>query len=120
MSDFDGSIYVDLDFDKQFSKYLFDERKTDFIFNAKKDLESTTRFQIPTGYSITQLPKDLSISSKNYDMEVKFDKQDNTIIYKKVFKIKNATIETSDFKEWDAFIKKLNNVYNEQIILTKQ
>ena len=120
VSDFDGSIYIDLDFDKQFSKYLFKKRKTDFIFSTKKDLESTTRLEIPSGYTISGIPEDIAVSSKNYDMTVKFKKDNNALIYKKVFKIKNATIETSDFEEWNAFIEQLNSVYNEQIILTKQ
>jgi hypothetical protein len=120
VSDFDGSIYIDLDFDKQFSKYTFSKRKTDFIFSTKKDVESTMRLEMPSGYSISELPKDINISSKNYDMEVQFKKDGNALIYKKFFKIKNATIETSDFEEWNAFIEQLNSVYNEQIILTKQ
>lgn len=120
ISSFDESIYVDLDFDKQFSNYSFDKRKNNFIFSSKKDLESTTKLTIPSGYKVSKLPEDISVSSKNYDMSVKFSKQDNTIIYKKFFKIKNATIETTDFEEWNDFIKRLNSIYNEQIILTKQ
>ena len=50
---------------------------------------------------------------------VNFTKNANRIIYKKLFRIKNAKIETNDFEEWNEFIAKLNAVYNEQIILTK-
>ena len=52
-------------------------------------------------------------------MSVNFKTENNKLIYKKLFKIKNAKIETNDFEEWNAFIEQLNTVYKEQIILTK-
>jgi hypothetical protein len=120
VSVFDESVYIDLDFDKEFSNHNFDERKTDYIFSSKKDIESITKLEIPSGYTISHLPENISVSSKNYDMSINFEKKNNTIIYKKAFKIKNAKIETSDFDEWNTFIKSLNTTYNEQIIITKQ
>ena len=120
VSAFDNDIYIDLDFDKQFSNYSFDKRKTNFIFGSKQDLESTTSLKIPSGYKVSHLPENITVSSQNYDMSVEFSEQNNAIVYKKLFKIKNAKIETVDFEEWNTFIEKLNNIYNEQIILTKQ
>ena len=120
VSSFDDIIYVDIDFDKEFAKFDFDERKTDYIFSYKKALESITILEIPENYKISQLPKNISIKSDNYELSVDFSQQNNTISYKKLFSIKNAKIEKSDFKQWDEFISKLKNVYNEQIIITKQ
>jgi hypothetical protein len=120
VSSFDDIIYVDIDFDKEFAKFDFDERKTNYIFSYKKALESITILEIPGNYKISQLPKNISIKSDNYELSVDFSQQNNTISYKKIFSIKNAKIEKSDFKQWDEFISKLKNVYNEQIIITKQ
>jgi len=119
VSSFDDQVYIDLDFDKELSNFIMDERKTDYIFSSKKDLESTTRLEIPQGYNISHLPENISVSSDNFDMSVMFEKENNVIVYKKEFRIKNAKIETSDFEEWNGFIKKLDALYNEQIILTK-
>ncbi|MFT4804054.1 MAG: hypothetical protein ACJAZK_000406 [Psychroserpens sp.] len=119
ISSFDGQIYIDLDFDKELSGYTMEKRHTDFIFDTKKDLESITRLTIPTGYTITHLPENINVSSTNFDMQVNFTKENNTLIYKKFFKIKYAKVEINDFEEWNEFITKLNAVYNEQIILTK-
>ncbi len=120
VSSFDDIIYVDIDFDKEFAKFDFDKRKTDYIFSYKKALESITILEIPANYKISQLPKNISIKSDNYELSVDFSQQNNTISYKKIFSIKNAKIEKSDFKQWDEFISKLKNVYNEQVIITKQ
>lgn len=119
VSSFDNQVYIDLDFDKELSNFILEERKTDYIFGSKKDLESVTRLEIPQGYNISQIPENISVSSDNFDMSVNFSKENNVIIYKKQFRIKHAKIETSDFDEWNGFIKKLDALYNEQIILTK-
>ena len=36
------------------------------------------------------------------------------------FSLIETLLETADFEEWNGFIKKLNTLYNEQIILTKE
>ncbi|MGJ8593293.1 MAG: transglutaminase-like domain-containing protein [Aquaticitalea sp.] len=120
VSSFDDLIYVDLDIDKELSNYELEKRKTNFIFDSKKDLETNLRLEIPSGYKVSHMPENIAVKSKNYDMSVHFSKEGNAILYKKRFKIKNAQIETTDFEEWNDFIKKLNAIYNEQIILTKE
>jgi hypothetical protein len=119
VSTFDNSIYIDLDLNKEFSGYELEDRDVDYIFSSKKHLESTTELKIPEGYSVTHVPNDLKVSSDNYDLSVSFKNENNTLIYKKRFQIKNAKIETKDFEEWNSFIKDLNTLYQEQIILTK-
>ncbi len=119
VSTFDNSIYIDLDLNKEFSGYELEDRDVDYIFSSKKHLESTTELKIPEGYNVTHVPNDLEVSSDNYDLSVSFKNENNTLIYKKRFQIKNAKIETKDFEEWNSFIKDLNTLYQEQIILTK-
>jgi Transglutaminase-like superfamily/Domain of Unknown Function with PDB structure (DUF3857) len=120
VSAFDDDIYIDIDFDKELSNLNLEKRKTNYLFRYKKDVESITTLQIPVGYKATHLPENLAVSSENYDLKVTFSQQENTITYEKHFAFKNAKIETSDFDEWNKFIKSLNNIYNQQIILTKQ
>ncbi|WP_431134503.1 transglutaminase-like domain-containing protein [Psychroserpens mesophilus] len=119
VSSFDNQVYIDLDFDKELSNFIMEERHTDYIFRSKKDLESVTHLEIPQGYKISHLPENISVASDNFNMSVNFSRENNVIIYKKQFRIKHAKIETSDFEEWNGFIKKLDALYNEQIILNK-
>jgi len=119
VSSFDDQVYIDLDFDKELSTHKMEKRKTDFIFSSKKDLESVTRLTIPSGYKVSHLPEDIAVSSDNYDMKVMFKTVDQSVVYKKQFRIKNAKVETSDFEQWNTFIDQLNALYNEQIILSK-
>lgn len=120
VSSFDNTIYIDLDLEKELSGYNFEKRKTDFVFDYKKHLKSTTTLKIPEGYKIESLPKDISVSNDNYNLKVSFVESNNSIVYKKDFEITKNVIKTTDFTEWNGFIKNLNTIYNEQITLTKQ
>ena len=118
VSSFDNSVYIDLDINKELKDFLLEERKTDYLFDYKKNLESTTILEIPSEYLVEHIPQDLSVSSQNFDVQVSFEKLENSIVYKKSFNIKNAKIETSDFEQWNEFISNLRAIYNEQIVLT--
>ena len=120
VSSFDDTMYIDLDLEKELSGSNFEKRKTDYVFDYKKHLESTTTLKIPDGYKIGSLPKDIAITNDNYNLKVSFKQSDNTIIYKKNFEITESVIKKTGFNEWNDFIKNLNTLYNEQITLTKQ
>ena len=120
VSSFDNETYINIDFDKELALYNFKERKLDYLFRTKKILESTTKLTIPNNYDISYLPESISIKSDDFDLAVKYSKTGNVIEYKKIFILKNAIVKTTDFDKWNDFNKKLNKIYNEQIILKKQ
>lgn len=120
VSSFDNIIYIDLDLDKELAKFKFKDRKTAYLFNYKKNLETTTTLTFPNNYKVESLPKNISLISDDFDIKVTFTQNANQIIYKKQFKIKNAKITSKDFDKWNEFNEKLNNIYNEQITLIKQ
>ena len=120
VSSFDNEMYVDLDYDSQFSEYDFKERKTDFEFDYKKEYESVTTLQVPAGYSVTRLPAAYSVANDVYAMDVSYEQKGSDIVYKKHFLIKTGTIRKADFAKWNASIASIKNVYNDQITLTRQ
>ena len=120
VTSFDNDYYIDIDFDKELANLELKKRKTNYVFSYKRELESVTDLKIPEGYEVTYLPENLSVNHDNYDVSVTFSQKENTITYKKNFSLKNAEIETADFEEWNDVIKKLNSIYSDQIIITKQ
>ena len=120
VSSFDNEMYIDLDYEQEFSEYDFKERKTDFEFDFKREYESVTTLQIPAGYTVTRLPAAYSYANDAYAMNVSYEQQGNNILYKKHFLVKTATIKKADFATWNASVASLKNVYNDQITLTKQ
>ncbi|NUY81737.1 transglutaminase domain-containing protein [Flavobacterium sp. MAH-1] len=119
VSSFDGEIYVDIDFMKEFNDFDFKERKTDYEFDYKSDYLSSVTLQIPAGYKVTKLPENINVSGKDYDVAITFTQTPKEIICKKNFVFKNGVIKTTEFTAWNDFIKNLNTIYNQQIVLSK-
>ena len=117
VSSFDGEIYLDLDFDKDFSSYDFSERESDFVFDFKEEFESITELEIPENYKVVQFPKNIEVTTADYDISLSYSLKGNTVLYKKRFLLKNEKILASNFKTWNSMIKKLKDTYNDQIIL---
>ncbi len=120
VSSFDDEVYITIDLDKELKTLELKDRNLDFIFSSKKNLESTTSLHIPDTYTISSVPNNLDVDTKNYKLSLHFEQKGNTIIYKKNFTIKNAKIEKSDFENWNASVNKLKKIYSEQIILNKK
>ncbi len=43
-----------------------------------------------------------------------------TVIYNKTIVVNKPILLTSDFASWNAFVKDINNFYNDQVVLVKQ
>ena len=119
VSSFDNDIYIDIDFDKQFVDFDLKKRKTDYVFDYKQDLESVTNLKIPTNYTISQIPESLEFSNENFEVQIDFQQKEDIIAYKKRFYIKKSQVNTSGFEDWDKLLSNIKNIYNQQIILTK-
>ncbi|MEH6763897.1 MAG: transglutaminase-like domain-containing protein [Aequorivita antarctica] len=119
VSSFDDEIYINLDYNQEYGKWLFNERNTDYEFAHKEYLSSEINLELPKGYKITDLPEGIDVNTKNYKIFVDFEITDNVLHYKKIFVMKNAVVKKSNFKEWNETIKSLQSIYNQQIILVK-
>ncbi|MDP2687390.1 MAG: transglutaminase-like domain-containing protein [Aequorivita sp.] len=119
VTSFDDEIYINLDYNKEYGKSLLNDRKTDYEFDHKQYLSSEINLQLPEGYKIAELPNGIDVNTHNYKIFVDFEVTDNVLHYKKVFIMKNAIVEKSNFKEWNETIKALQSIYNQQIILVK-
>lgn len=120
VSSFENDIYVDLDYTNEFKNFEFKDRKTDYVFDSKKNMVSNTKLAIPSGYKVAKMPEDLTVSEDNFSAKITFSKTDTEILYNKSFIFKNAVIKVNEMNKWNEFIKKLNELYNQQIVLTKQ
>lgn len=119
VSSFDNEMYIDLDFDEEFSGLDFKERKTDYEFDYRHEYVSDITVDIPAGYKVTRLPAALKADTPQYSFNVSYEQKGNTIYYKKHFIVKSEVIKKADFKQWNETIGKLKAIYNDQITLTK-
>lgn len=119
VSSFDNEIYIDLENRNEYKDFIFKDRKNDYEFDFKKNYESNIALTIPSGYQVSKLPENLSIDEEDFSISITFQKTQKEIIYKKSFIFKNAVIKANEMEKWNAFVKKMNEVYNQQITLSK-
>lgn len=120
VSDFDNDMYIDLEYMNEYKSFELKDRKTDYEFDYKTNYESNVSLAIPAGYKVTKIPENLTINENNFAVDVKFIQTGNEISCKKSFIFKNGVIKANEVEKWNAFVKNLQETYNQQIILSKQ
>jgi len=120
VSGFDNDMYIDLEYMNEFKNWEMKDRKTDYEFDYKNNYESNITLAIPPGYKVRKLPENLTVKETNYDIAITYQQTDKEIIYKKSFVFKNGVIKANEMSKWNAFNQSLTNLYNQQIVLTKQ
>ncbi len=120
ISAFENELYIDIDYYKSYKDLDFEKRKTAFQFPYKTFKKTTTTLKIPEGYTIKELPANLSVKNEDFDISFNYTLKEGKILYEKTINFSNAQIKKSTFKEWQSFYKKLKDQYQQQIILTKK
>ncbi len=120
VSNFGKEYYIDLDFRKELGSFTFDtsERTHDYWFDYKMNVHRETELSLPAGYTVTGVPANVEIKNSDYEFIVQYIKQKDKLIYKKTLVIKNPRLSKTKFAQWNKDIEKLNQAYNEQIVLT--
>lgn len=119
VSAFDNEMYIDLDFKREFSKLDLKERKSDFEFPFKENYNAVIKLEIPAGYKVSKLPESISVSTKNYKVNINCQQVGGEIVYSKSFEFGNGLLKSTEFADWNTLLAKVNKIYNEQITLTK-
>jgi hypothetical protein len=120
ISEFDGTIYLDIDPAKNASGWIFRDRKSGYKFHMKQKELVKTELEIPQGYKVKSLPEDFSLSNDLVDISLSYQLSENKIIYEKQIHFKKRLIQKSDFETWNAAFDSFQEKLSRQITLTKQ
>ena len=116
---FSDELYIELDPYKEFNFFsIEEERVDDFYIGEKIDLAAEISLQIPAGYQIKHLPDELSLSTDYYTMKCAYELVGKEIKYVKTFRFYKSIIPVEEFEDWNSAIKRLNQFYEDQIILS--
>jgi transglutaminase-like putative cysteine protease len=114
-------LYVIMDWDKDFGNLEFtDERKNDYEFNYKYNYNIQTELVIPDGYKVDYLPKSMKKATPYYSFEGSYVTKGKSIVYNKTITVNKPILLKTEFTNWNAFVKEINNFYNDQVVLVKQ
>ncbi|MDP4261503.1 MAG: transglutaminase domain-containing protein [Bacteroidota bacterium] len=116
-----NEIYVVMDWDKEFSGLEFDaDRKNDYEFNYKYNFNIQTELAVPDGYKVDYVPASFKKNTPNYSFEGSYTNKGKSVLYNKTIIVNKPILLKSEFDSWNAFIKEINNFYNDQVVLVKQ
>jgi hypothetical protein len=117
----DGSeTYVKFETESYFSKSELDTNGIlDFTYNMPINISVENTMEVPAGYKVAKLPKDLSLESSYATIKLGYMVVNNKIIYKRTYVIPTGIIPREKFVEWNNFQKELKKYYATQIELTK-
>jgi transglutaminase-like putative cysteine protease len=120
VTSFDNDLYIDLDWNKTFKNLTMeDDRMSDYYFERKINTRTVKKLKVPAGYKVSHLPSNLSKKHDDFSITVNFEQRGGELFYTNEIIVSHGLIRKADFKTWNAFIKELNDVYNDQIVLTK-
>lgn len=120
LTQFGKELYLDLDFRKNFNDFTFDtsKRKLDYWFTFKSIIEQETELILPVGATVKSMPSALTINNQNISITANYNQVKNKLFYKKTIQLKNPHLSKANFASWNSDMKKLNEFYQEQVVIT--
>ena len=113
--------YVSIDFSNDLEALIAeDKRKNDLEVDENILRDYTTEFKIPEGYKVKYLPAPVQLGKEAYNFSVSYTQEGNRILMKKHILMKNQILDIHDVASWNSDLKKLKDINNEQIIITKE
>lgn len=94
-------------------------RISDLYFGEKIFEITTNELEIPSGYSVTSIPKNIEIKTDYYGFSINYSTNNNKIICTKTIVTNTTTVPKKHFEKWNSDIKLLNKSQQEQVVLTK-
>jgi hypothetical protein len=118
---FDKETYLDIDNRRNLENYKIDtgQRTLPYWFPFKNHLVFETEISVPPGNTVSTLPQNLMIRRSDYSFNGSYSFNAGKIIYKNEIILGQTELEPGDFSQWNKDIQRLNDFYNEQIVLTK-
>lgn len=116
-----NEIFVEMDTRKDFAFSQIDtiQHKSDINFRYCELTIREEYLEIPDGYQVISLPKNLHIDNNNYRIDVAYHTIGNKIRYRKEIEIMDIWLKKENFTQWNNDINSLKKNYMEQIILKR-
>ena len=114
-------LYINLNLDRSWSNDLFDleERKVARETDYKYVDRDVVVMKVPEGYEVDYIPENAKWKSDAFGFTISYKVEGNEVIQTKERFIDTLMIETSQFEDWNNMIKKLDDAYQEVIVLKK-
>jgi len=114
-------IYINLNLKQDETDFKFeDDRENDIEVTYKSAYDYHTTLEIPEGYIVDYLPKDVLVSNEFMDSKTTYETIDKTIVYKHQLEMNFLTLDTKQQKILSDAIKAVEKSFKETIVIKKQ
>lgn len=114
-------IYINLNLRKDETDFKFeDDRENDIEVTYKSFYDYVTTLEVPVGYIVDYLPKDVSLSNEFMDSKITYETIDNTIVYKHQLEMNFLTLNPKQQQTVSDAIKVVEKSFKETVVLKKQ
>jgi len=96
------------------------DRKNPVQLNFPINKQDSIIYEIPAGYQISGMPKDLLINSEFGNYTISYQQKKNLVVVFKSFILKAGDYTLSQYKDFYAFVKKIYDSENYSYIITKK
>jgi hypothetical protein len=114
-------LYVNMQLDKTYQNFILDSalRTAPKEIDYKNNETDITILELPPGYTSSCMPPDRKFDGGDFGFEITYREEGNRIIATKKIWINTLMVDPSQFAQWNEFVGKLTEAYNENITLKK-
>lgn len=114
------NIYINLVLDKSMTDAILEDRTVAIENEYKYINRNVTRLNIPDGYEITTLPRDLEGTSDHFGYHISYDLQEDEIIVTKEYYVDYLLMQPDQFESWNEIISEYTKACRKALVLSKK
>ncbi len=119
--DLGDEFYLDLDPSRDLENVkVVEGRKSNWYFDERYNRNTKISFKIPKGYSVDHHPKDVNITSDDFELHITHVVTADYVEIEKRIKIPQGEISKAYSDAWETGVRELNSYYEDRVILKKE
>ena len=99
------------------NKSIEPKRPLPYDIGSRRAFREELYLEIPEGMMLATLPRDVVISDPKYEFNLSYRATDTALQCRKELLVKDPVLQVSEIPAWNTAITRLNEFYNEMIIL---
>lgn len=99
------------------NKSIDPKRLLPYDIGSRRAFREELHVEIPEGMMLATLPRDVIISDTKYEFNLSYRATDTALQCRKELLVKDPVLQVSEIPAWNTAITRLNEFYNEMIIL---
>ncbi len=122
VSEADNQTYLNMHLKKPFlgDKMDLKKRENDRVFDYKSTDSIVVIFDIPSDYSVVELPSNRNYSNPDFGFSVKYKREGDKVILHREVWIDTLLLTKDKFPKWNEMIDQLTLAYKDLLIIKKK